>query len=189
MRRLAARPSARFAPRGITIVEVLIVVSAVGALLGVCAVSIQLLMRLNADVQARYHAAVAVERLARQIRDDAHACEAAEIAAADQKLGKPAGLRLILEPEHNVLYDFASGAVIRTESRAKKLVRHESYVLARGADARFEIQNEGSRPLVRLVMTRSPGKSQTDPPRPLEVVAVQGKDRVGPLIKQGEKPK
>ena len=36
-----------------------------------------------------------------------------------------------------------------------------------------------------LVVTRSPGKSQTEPPRPLEVVAMQGKDRLGPLGKTG----
>ena len=39
-----------------------------------------------------------------------------------------------------------------------------------------------------LVMTRPAGKSQTEPPRPLEVVALQGKDRVGPPGKQGGKP-
>ena len=38
-------------------------VTGVAMLLGLCAVSIQLLMRLNADVQGRYGAAVALERL------------------------------------------------------------------------------------------------------------------------------
>ena len=78
--------------------------------------------------------------------------------------------------------------MVRTESRAGKVVRHETYALARGAGARFELRDEGSRRLVALVVTRPAGKSQAEPPRPLEVVALQGKDRVGPPGKQGGKP-
>ena len=73
-------------------------------------------MRLNADVQGRYSAAVAVERLGRQLRDDAHVSQTAEIVDIDQKSGKPAGLRLVLEPDRTVRYDFGNGGVIRTES-------------------------------------------------------------------------
>jgi hypothetical protein len=189
MRHVAANKSARSARRGITIIEVLVVVTGVAVLLGLCAVSIQLLMRLNADVQGRYGTAVALERLARQIREDAHASETAQINLDDnKKSGTPAGLRLIFEPDHNVVYASGDGGVVRTESRRGKVVRHEKYTLARGGGARFELRDEGSRRLVVLVMTRPVGKSQADPPRPLEVVALQGKDRVAPSAKQGVKP-
>ena len=40
-----------------------------------------------------------------------------------------------------------------------------------------------------LVMTRSPGRSQTDPPRPLEVVAIQGKDELDRWKNREAKPR
>ena len=188
MRRMAANTSARSRRRGITIIEVLIVVTGVAMLLGLCAVSIQVLMKLNADVQGRYGAAVALERLARQLRNDAHASETAEMAVDEKKAGKAADLRLAFEPNHVVVYESGDGGVFRIETRAGKAVRHEKYALARDVGARFELRVEGSRRLVALVLARLVGKSQTEPPQPLEVVALQGKDRPGPPGKQGGKP-
>jgi hypothetical protein len=176
------------ARRGITIIEVLVVATGVVLLLGLCAISIQILMRLNGDGMARYTAAASLERLARQVRYDAHASETAEIFE-EKQAGKPAGLRLVLEPNHVVTYAEGDGGVVRTESRGDKVARHETYALSRGGSARFELREEGSRPMVAMVVTRSTGKSQAEPPRPLEVVALRGKDRRGLSTKQGAKPK
>jgi hypothetical protein len=188
MKRVSPTEKLRSARRGITIIEVLIVVTGVAMMLGLCAVSIQILMRLNAEGQARYGAAVALERLARQVRDDAHSSATAKIDALERTAGNPTSLRLDLGPNHKVAYESRDGGVVRTESQAGKVVRHETYALSRGAIARFELRSEASRRLVALVVNRPAGKSQTEPPRPLEVVAVQGKDRVGPLGKRRGKP-
>jgi len=182
MRRVATRQSGSKARRGITIIEVMIVLTGVSLLLGLCAVSIQLLMKLNGDVQGRFAEAVAIDRLGRQLRDDAHASQTAEVLAAVQvkTAEQRGGLRLVLQPDHLVVYGFGDGGVVRNESRAGKTVRHERFTLARGAGTRFELRDEGPRRLVVLVVSRPSGKSQTDPPRPLELVALQGKDRVVP---------
>jgi type II secretory pathway component PulJ len=189
MRRVSARQSAHSARRGITIIEVMIVVSCVAVLLGLCAVSIQLLMKLNTDIQGRYSESVALERLGRQLRDDAHASRSVAMIEDAKKVDRPRGLRLVLEPEHSAVYEFGDGGVVRTEMRAGKNVRHERFTLARGAGARFELRDEASRRLVALVVTRPPGKSQAEPPRPFELVALQGKDRVEMPGQQGSKPK
>ena len=68
--------------RGITILEIMVVMTGVAAMLALCALTIQLLMRLNDDGHARLTAAVSLERLARQIRQDAHASDTAQL---DQK--------------------------------------------------------------------------------------------------------
>jgi hypothetical protein len=190
MKRVAGRQSRSSARRGITIIEIMIVVSGAALLLGLCAVSIQLLMKLNGDVQGRLGEAVALERLGRQLRDDAHASQTAELLVSDQlkKAKQPVGLRLGLEPDHVVVYEFGDGGVVRNELRAGKAVRHERFTLARGASARFELRDEGPRRLVVLVLSRSPGKSQAEPPRPLELVALQGRDRVLSAGAQGSKP-
>ena len=185
MRRPSTTQSLRFRRRGITIIEVLIAATAVSLLISLCAVSIQLLMKLNADVQGRFSAAVTLERLARQVRDDAHASDAAQVVADKQ----PASLRLRLEADHVVEYQSGDGGVVRTESRAGKVIRHETYVLARGGVGQFELRDEGSHKMVALVVTHAPAKSQTEPPRALEVLALRGKDRPRPPVKEGETPR
>jgi len=164
--------------RGITIIEVLIVVTGVAMMLGLCAISLQVLMQLNADGQARLRGALALERLSRQLRDDVHGCELAQLAADPKAPVKPAGLRLTMVPDHTVTYEVHDGSVVRDESRSGKAVRHESYFLPRGRVARFEQRNEAAHKLVALVVTQVAGKSGTDPPAPLEVVALPGKDRL-----------
>jgi hypothetical protein len=163
--------------RGITIIEVLIVVTSVSMMLSLCAVSIQLLMKLNGDGVGRYSAAVALERLSRQLRDDAHLSESGQLDGDQKANGKPDQLRLDLTPDHWVVYQSQEGAVVRTESAAGKVVRRESFTLPAGGAAQFLLREEGPSRLVAMVVTRGPGKSQTEPPRPLEVVAQIGKDR------------
>jgi hypothetical protein len=158
-------------------------------MLGLCAISIQLLIRLNADGIARYGAAVAIERLARQVRADAHASRTAQIPGGDKVEGKAPSLRLFFEPSHVVAYELADGGVVRTESQDGKVVRHELFTLPRGGDARFELRDLASRRLVALVVSRAAGPSQTEPPRPLDVVALLGKDRVALPGKRGGQPR
>jgi hypothetical protein len=188
MRLTPATRSAKAARRGITIIEVLIAATAIAMLLGLCAVSMQVLMKLNADGMARYSAAASFERLARQVRDDTHASETALIAADEKKTQSPAALRLVMGPDHVVVYTAGDGGVVRTESRRGKVVRHETFALFRGAGARFEIRHEGSRSLVALAVTRAAGTGTAEPPRPLEVVALQGKDRGESPAKSGARP-
>jgi hypothetical protein len=169
--------------RGITILEITVVMTGVAAMLALCAVTIHLLMRLSDDGHTRLSASVSLDRLGRQIRQDAHASDTARL---DEKAaGNPASLRLSLEPNHDVLYQAERRAVVRVETKDGKLSRRESYSLPPGSDSRFEIRDEGSRRLVVLVVSHDSGKNPMEPPRPLEVVALQGKDRVGPLGKPG----
>jgi len=164
--------------RGFTIIELLVVITGVAIMLGLCAITLRLLMQLGVDGQARLTGAVALERLSRQLRDDVHACQAAELVADLKDPFKPAGLRLKMELDHSVTYEAHDGSVVRDESRSGKAVRHESYSLPPRRVARFEERQEAAHRLVALVVARVAGKSRTDPPSPLEVVALPGKDRL-----------
>jgi Tfp pilus assembly protein PilV len=175
--------------RGITILEVLIAATAVVLMMSLCAVSIQLLMKLNTDAQGRLSAAVNLERLAQRWRDDVHASERQHAAAGTQSAGNPAAIHLIMAPDHVVDFKSGDGEIVRTESRAGKVIRHDAFALGRGAVGRFGLRDEGSHTLAVLTVVQSSGKSRMDPPRPLEVVALQGKDRVRALAQEGEKPR
>ena len=178
------RPLAR---RGITMIEVLILITCVAVMLGLCAVTIQLMLRLYVDGQARLSTSVMMERLARQLREDVHAGESARIEPAVARgSNRRASLSLGLEAGHAVTYKLLDGAIARDETLGGKNVRHESYSLPRGREARFELGTLGGRKSVALHLTSSPGPSHAEPPRPLEVVAVVGKHRPEPKAKPAE---
>ena len=140
MIRRFALPEARRSRRGFTLLEALIAVTGIALMLGLCAVTLQLLMRLNGTSQARLGAAMTLERLARQLREDVHACETAVVAPANEPEGKPASLRLSLEPKHLIDYQVNETSVRRLESRDGKPVRRESYDLIRGRTSRLELR-------------------------------------------------
>jgi hypothetical protein len=173
--------------RGNTLIEVLIVVTGVAAMLGMCAIMIQLLFHLTSDAQARTSAVTTLGRLARQMRQDVHACESAQIS--EKPPGKPTGLKLTPAPKHVVAYERETAGVTRIESQDGKIIRRESYALPGAASAGFELRQEGPNRVVVLVVSRSGAPSQIDPPRPMEVVALLGKDRKAPRGQIGSERK
>ena len=56
---IVREPAVR-ARRGVTLIEMMVVIGAVAMLLGLCAVTIQLLLRVSSDAQARRGAAMAL---------------------------------------------------------------------------------------------------------------------------------
>jgi hypothetical protein len=193
----AGRLVPRRARRGITIIEVMVVMAGVATMLGLCAVTIQLLFRLYGDAQARLAASVAMERLASQFREDVHACDDArfgEKAAGGPATGTAtatASLRLSLGPQRVVTYEARDGRVARVESGSATTNRHESYLLDGRSAVRFEVRDDGPRRFMAMVVDRhgGVGKRPLDPPRPLEVLALRGKHRIGPSRPEGGQPR
>jgi type II secretory pathway component PulJ len=176
--------------RGITLIEVLVLVTGVAVMLGLCAVTIQLLLRLHADSQGRVSSTMVLERLARQLRDDAHASESARLGARDAKsTDDQPSLTLIMKAAHSINYIVREHTVARDETQNGKRIRHESYSLERDRAARFELIDESGHILVALRVTHEPGKSRTEPPKPLEIVASLGKHGARPIsVPQGSTP-
>jgi hypothetical protein len=171
--------------RGITIIEVIVVMTGVATLLGLCAVTLQLLLRLSADGQSRLAAAAVLERLASQFRADVHAADKVEVvekaggppAKANEPSAPAASLRLATGSRLLVTYEARSGRVDRIETGTGRPTRHESYALDRGAVVRFEHRDDGPLRFLAMVVTARSGKPPVDPPRPLELLAMPGKDR------------
>ncbi len=68
------------------------------------------------------------------------------------------------------------------------MIRHESYLLPRDRVARFLERDRDSVRFVALEITQIPGKSRTDPPRPLEILALPGKLGTLAAIPKGGQP-
>src|SRR4051794_39123007 len=88
--------------RGITIIETIVLMTAVAAMLGLCVLMLQLLMRLSTDSRARLDGATSLDRLARQFRRDVH--EAGMARQLERPAAKLLGLRLEPGPRHAVEY-------------------------------------------------------------------------------------
>ena len=181
--------SARRRRRGISMIEMLVLITAVATALGLCAVTIQLLLRLKADGQSHLNAQVGLERLARQLRSDAHVAREAQVEAAPARDGRAPGLRLALEPKRGVVYEPRKQAVLRVESEDGKVVRRELYSLPVARDIAFEIRPEAGRRFVVLVIRKRDAQSGTGSARLLETVAVVGKQNAESLVKPGGPPR
>jgi hypothetical protein len=172
--------------RGIALIEVLVLITCVGVVLGLAAVSIQVMLRLVTDSHGRLSSSLVLERLARQLRADAHASETSQVERAQGKApAERTILKLTPEPGRLVTYTILEKSVDRDETMAGKKLRHESFVLPRGRQARIELAAEAGRAMVLLVIEPRPGSSPGAGPRALEVLAVVGKHRGRPVEKSG----
>jgi len=180
-RRVTARVNRR--RRGITLIEMLVLITAVATALGLCATTIQLLLRLKADAQSRYSANVGLERLARQLRSDAHAAADAHVDAARD--GKAPTLRLEFGPKAGVVYEPRKSAVVRVESQNGSVKRREVYSLAAAREVEFEIRPEAGYRFVALVMRNRHAKHGTGSASSVEALALLGKERALPVAQEG----
>ena len=83
-----------------------------------------------------------------------------------------------------VAYKILEKSVDRDETLAGKRIRHESFVLPRGRGARFAMGAEAGRETVSLLLEPGPASRSGGSPRVLEMLAVVGKHRGGPIEKR-----
>ena len=133
-------------------IETLILVTCVAIMLGLAAVTIQVMLRLVADSQSRLSSSLMLERLARQLRSRC-ASERDRRAGRAPREGSGAGSQCEARARARPLGDLhrcADKSVDRDETAAGKRVRHESFVLPRGHQARFELGALAGRETVSL---------------------------------------
>lgn len=177
-------PSRGTPRRGFTLIEMVAVMTTLAVLMGLCAVTIQVLLRVGADARERQSATATLGRLAEQFRQDVHASDEAMVLAAED-------LRLARGPSPRVAiaYRVADGRVDRIESVDDTESRRESYLLGRGHSAAFEARDDGPRRFLTLVVRPDARPGHPQPTRPLEVLALVGKDRPAAPPSKGEPPR
>jgi hypothetical protein len=162
-------------PRGVTLIEMMILITAVAAMLGLTVIMVQLLLRLDVDSRARFDTAGILARLAEQFRRDVHKAVSARLV---EQTSRPALLHIELEPGRAVEYEVKGmNRVIRVESNRGKLVRSESYEIARGGSIELAVKQEERSQFARLTVDRQASKNRTDPPRLFEILVQVGKNR------------
>src|SRR5262249_8841463 len=138
--------------RGYVLVEMLLVMTALVIVLGLCVGLIHSLHRLSRIGADHLAEATARDRLARQFRQDVRAASQSSIAAADPK---PAGAIELRGPgDRLVAYVPGDGRVVRTEREAERQIRREEYRFPSGAVARFRTHDEDGARFVTLSVRR-----------------------------------
>jgi hypothetical protein len=161
--------------RGVTLVEMMVLITGVAAMLGLTVLMLQLLLRLDVDSRARFDTAGILARLAEQFRSDVHKAVSARLVGQPSK---PAVLRIEVEPGRAIEYEVKGlNKVVRVESKQGKLVRSESYEIARGGPIELAIKQEERSRFARLTVDRQASRTRTDPSRLFEILAQVGKNR------------
>jgi hypothetical protein len=178
-------------PRGITIIETIVLMTAVAAMLGLCVLMLQLLMRLYADSRSRLDGATALDRLARQFRRDVHEAGAARLL--ERPAAKLAGLRMEPGPGKAVEYQLMeNGKIARVETRGENLVRREIYDIPHSSGRpRLALAEHGGKRFAELRVDRQTSRNRSDPERLYEILALVGKNASLPAAgpqQKGAKP-
>ena len=163
---MIARPIASGRPihgrRGISIIETIVLMTGVAAMLGLCVVMLQLLLKLDGQSRARLDGATAMARLARQFREDVHASTAASLV--DQPAGQPPRLRIEAGAGREIGYEVhGDSAVVRTETRKGARIRRERYDIPQSGSIRLSVRPT-DRPVVRRAHRRPPDLEGQDGP-------------------------
>jgi prepilin-type N-terminal cleavage/methylation domain-containing protein len=160
--------------RGITLIEMLMVITILAVVLGTTVVQLQLMLRLDQSGRARFEQAAARERLGRQLRLDIHDADSAEPVAENRR----SGLRVQLHGTSSgqVEYWINAAEVVRIELKDAKPIRREVYSIPRLIAAHFENRTESGRRLIALVVSTSTAKARDAPPRIDEIVIAVGRD-------------
>lgn len=160
---------------GVTLVEALVVISALSVVSTLCVTTICLLLRAEAGGARSLHGSLMLDRLANEFRRDVHAAERV-VVPEDQP--RPT-LELTTPTGKRISYSAGSAGVERIEREGESVVHREDYRLIDGP-IRFEISPEPR--LVSLVYARQTptfsGEAVEDSPaREIRIEAVPNRDQ------------
>ncbi len=164
--------ASRREPRGYALIELLVLITVVAVILGLCGGLIHLLMKLDRGVRAGSDQAADMARLARDFRADAHAA-----TPSDQPDARtPGRLALGLAAGRSVEYLARAADILRTVREGDKVRRRETYRRPARSAVRFDLTREGSTAFVSLILDRPAGGPDGPADRDLRIDAALGKD-------------
>lgn len=163
MRALAKRRGSAVR-RGVTLVELMVLMTAVAVMLGVCVTTLGLAMRLEADGRAAFERSETLGRLARLFRTDVHEARDASLDGGVLRLTAPRARRV----EYHV---GEGGDVSRVVVDGEKEAAREPFRVPQSVGARLEIREIDGRRFAALTVDVQPRRDRADPVRPREILA------------------
>ncbi|HEV3121825.1 MAG TPA: prepilin-type N-terminal cleavage/methylation domain-containing protein [Isosphaeraceae bacterium] len=133
--------------RGVTLVELLVVISVGSVMLGLCVGMIHVVLRLDRGGRAQVSDRMARARLAQCFRADVRAALRTEPAT-----GRSQKLMLILPEERIVEYRIEPGRVLRVHTEAGTLKNQDAFPLPRQSEAHLELEERAGKTFAGLVV-------------------------------------
>jgi len=158
--------------RGYALIELLVLITIVAVMLGLCAGMLHLLMRLDRVGRSAADEAADMARLGRDFRADAHASPAAGPAGRT-----PDGITLAVAEGRSVEYRARPTDILRTVREGDKVRHREQYRRPARSAVRFEVARDGPAAIASLTISREPGGKDGSPARDVRIDAALGLDR------------
>jgi hypothetical protein len=144
---------ARHFRRGITIIELILIMSALTMVLGLCAGLIHAVLRLDRTGRSYVVETTTIGRLSRQFRGDVHAATRAR-PIGDGGAFAP-GLELALPGDRTILYQSRDRSLVRTQQHGEILERREIYTLPYCPVPRFAVETPPGQTWASLRLPRN----------------------------------
>ena len=141
--------------RGITLVELMVVVTMSGVIFSAAAVCLHSMYRADQRVRQETLHRSAVSRLARQFRTDAHRAVAAR--QLDDNPADAQGLVFAGPSKRTIEYRVQDSEILRTVKDGEQVRHRDAFRLERGARVAWQI-DDGPKPMAAVQIVRaSPG--------------------------------
>jgi prepilin-type N-terminal cleavage/methylation domain-containing protein len=165
--------------RGVSLVELLIVISVATVIVGICVTTIHVLLRSERDQSRAVRTAVTLSRLTEVFRDDVHATSNAEIVSHE---AQPSRLTLSDADGRQIGYSADGHLLQRVETARGAEIHRDTFHFPSGSTMRFE-RDESPR-LVRMIIDVAAalphempeGRTRSAPPRTLLIEALPDRD-------------
>ena len=142
--------------RGFSLVECLATIALTGTAMTTVAVSMSGMHRACQRVREETTAETELQRLAVQLRADAHEALSAQQENVPGRTTSPGTLRLILSGEEAVQYTVGSDAVHREHRRNEEVLHRETYRLPSANSAQWKLETSNSLPVLSLRLAPEP---------------------------------
>jgi hypothetical protein len=174
--------------RGVSLMELIIVMSAASTIITTSAVILHKMMRVQEQTRYFFENERAVERLARQFRRDVHDANDVEIDANSSEIDAQDGdgslIALISYDDHSIAYIRTVAGIVRTVHPSEGVPARETFALA--PFARLTIDEQPTPRSLTLTIASNPedfiprlgepAPTIRETPVSMQVVAVVGRD-------------
>lgn len=166
--------------RGVSLIELLVVMSISGVLLGTASTMVCMLLSVHKSVRSHVQDSASRSRLAEQFRLDVHAATAI-VRLEPGGAGPPApGWVFRLDGQETLRYVVEPRGIVRCEYRGDKIVGRDVFLFSDDTTAAIEVDSEDLPTVVRLRIESAGGASSDcagpSPARTISFETVLGRD-------------
>ena len=141
--------------RGYTLIEAINAIALVGIVMGSLCLGLHRMFLAQRRISDNFVLVSDMDRLARQLRTDAHTAGAASVdGRADE--GNDVCLTLTLNAGRQVEYQIQEHRIVRLLLQAEDVVHRETYRLSPAARAAWEVSDKQPAKIISLVLTPLP---------------------------------